>query len=127
MSSSSKLRYLEISLNNVFRKIWSLPWPCHTGILHQVAGMNSIHNTVITRSSKLLLSASNFQSPVLFKLYPGFYQFGRQQAVRSPSLKGYSDQDSLFLASSPGHSHFFNVTRRREGRPGRRNHMSVIA
>ena len=32
-----------------------------------------------------------------------------------------------FLASSPGHSHFFNVARRKEGEPGRRNHVSAIA
>ena len=31
------------------------------------------------------------------------------------------------VASSPGHSHVFNVARRKEGRPGRRNHVSAIA
>jgi hypothetical protein len=30
------------------------------------------------------------------------------------------------IASSPGHSHIFNVARRKEGRPGSRNHVSAI-
>ncbi len=30
------------------------------------------------------------------------------------------------VASSPGHSHFFNVTRRREGEPGTRNHVRDV-
>ena len=39
-SSSSELRSLEIT---ILRKIWSLPRACHTGILHQVAGLHSIY------------------------------------------------------------------------------------
>ena len=38
-ASSSELRNLEISLNNILRKIWSLPRRCHTAILHRVAGI----------------------------------------------------------------------------------------
>ena len=36
----------------------------------------------------------------------------------------------MFLALpslAPGHSHVFNVARRKEGRPGKRNHVSAIA
>ena len=47
-SSSSELRSLEITFNNILRKIWSLPRACHTGILHPVAGLHSIYNGVFS-------------------------------------------------------------------------------
>ena len=49
MSSSSELRSLEVTFNNILRKIWSLPRAYyHTGILHQVAGLHSIFNVVVS-------------------------------------------------------------------------------
>ena len=51
----SELRSLEVTFNNILWKIlWSLPRACHTGILHQVAGLHSIYNVVVSRSNKLL-------------------------------------------------------------------------
>lgn len=41
-SSSPELRSLEVSFNNILRRIWSLPRMCHTGILHCTAHLNSI-------------------------------------------------------------------------------------
>ena len=40
--SSSALRLLETSFNNILRKIWSLPRHCHTAPLHLLAGISSI-------------------------------------------------------------------------------------
>ena len=54
MASSADLHSLEISLNNILRKIWSLCQCCHTGI---VGNVSSIYNIVISRSNKLILSA----------------------------------------------------------------------
>ena len=39
MASSPDLYSLEVSLNNILRKIWSLPQHCHTGILQLVVGL----------------------------------------------------------------------------------------
>ena len=56
-SSSPQLRALEVSFNNILRKIWSLPRHSHTGIVHCVAQLESIYNTVVIRSRSLLASA----------------------------------------------------------------------
>ena len=81
MSSSS----LEVTFNNILRKIWSLPRACHTGILHQVAGLHSIFNVVVSRSSKLLLSSLKSKSPVFIdihsELFPGLYQLGLYSVI----------------------------------------------
>ena len=53
-SSSSELRSLEVTVNNILWKIWSLSRYCHTAILHLVACMHSLYNTVITRSHTLI-------------------------------------------------------------------------
>ena len=97
MSSSSELRSLEISFNNVLRKIWSLPQAYHTGILHQVDGMHSTYNMVITRSSKLLISVLKSKSPVLFDVFTqsstlAFTSLGYDKLRH---LKYYSDQESV--------------------------------
>ena len=42
--SCPQLRALEVSFNNILRKIWSLPRQSHTGIVHSVAGLQSIYN-----------------------------------------------------------------------------------
>ena len=58
--SCPQLRALEVSFNNVLRKIWSLPRHSHTGIVQSVAGLQSIYNTVLYRSRKLIASAKMF-------------------------------------------------------------------
>ena len=81
-------------------KIWSLPRACHTGILHQVAGMHSIYNMVVTRSSKLLISALKSKSPVLLDVFTqsstlAFTSLGYNKLYGHHHLKYYSDQESL--------------------------------
>ena len=39
------------TFNNVLRKIWNLPKLCHTRILHCVAGVQSVYNTLVHLSS----------------------------------------------------------------------------
>ena len=41
-SSAPPLRSLETTFNNILRKIWHLPRMCHTGIVHQVAHLDSM-------------------------------------------------------------------------------------
>ena len=47
-SSAPALRSLETTFNNNLHKIWHLPRMCHTGILHQVAHLDSIFTDVQT-------------------------------------------------------------------------------
>ena len=44
--ASLSLRSLEVTFNNVLRKIWKLPRKCHTNILHWVSSLQSLHNVV---------------------------------------------------------------------------------
>ena len=70
-SSASALKSLEITYSNIVRKIWSLPCMSHTGILHQVAKLDSIYNihVVILGSSKLVSSALKSQSELLCDVF----------------------------------------------------------
>ena len=65
LCSSSELKSLEVSFNNIIRKIWSLPRQCHTAPLHLIAGIPSVFNTVVTRSYKLIQLALASTSPVV--------------------------------------------------------------
>ena len=49
--SSSSLRSLEVTFNNLLRKIWKLPRQCHTSILHCTSSLQSLFNVVVYRSS----------------------------------------------------------------------------
>jgi len=55
--SSPLVRSLEVAFNNIQRRVWSRPRRCHTCILHQVAGLHSLYNTILDRASKMLHSA----------------------------------------------------------------------
>ena len=95
-SSSPELRSLEVSFNNILRRIWSLPRMCHTGILHCTAHLNSIYNIVIRRSSKLLSAALKSQSSLVRDVSTLTYTSqGYNLIYGSRHKKIYSDQDVL--------------------------------
>ncbi len=55
--SSSALLSLEVSFNNILRKIWKLPRNSHTGIVHQTAKLPRLFNVIHDRYRTLLNSA----------------------------------------------------------------------
>ena len=63
--SNKHIKALEVTLNNVLRKIWKLPRSCHTGILHCVAGIESVYNQIIHRSRRFIERATKSESPLL--------------------------------------------------------------
>ena len=63
------LRSLEVTFNNILRKLWSLSRRCHTAILHMVAGLSSLFNAVERRSLKLTQTAINSGSSLLNDVY----------------------------------------------------------
>ena len=67
--SSPELQHLEVACNNILRKIWSLPRRCHTSILHLVASIQSIYNSTIIRSNRLIVAAINSSSRVLADVF----------------------------------------------------------
>ena len=48
--SSPAVKMIEVSLNKLLRKIWNLPYNCHTGILHCVVHVSTISNIIYNRS-----------------------------------------------------------------------------
>ena len=63
--SCHSLYSVEISFNNILRRIWRLPRNCHTGILHLTAFLPSIFNVILSRSSSLLSRALSSPSCVV--------------------------------------------------------------
>ena len=68
-SSATQIHSLEVTFNNILRKIWSLPQNCQTSILHVVAGLHTLRNTVVIRSLGLISAAFKSQSPLLIADY----------------------------------------------------------
>ena len=56
--SNRSIKALDVCMNKVLRRIWSLPYNCHTDIFHLVAGSDSIFNVCYNRFSKLLCSVN---------------------------------------------------------------------
>ena len=68
--SSSSLNSIEVAFNNILRRIWSVPQRTHTGILHCLAGLPSVYNTVLSRSKSLIYAAcssSSFPASSIFR------------------------------------------------------------
>lgn len=57
--NSKSIKCLEVCMNKVLRRIWSLPYCCHTDILHSVSGCYSILNVCYNRFCKLVQSAKS--------------------------------------------------------------------
>ena len=67
--SSSSLRSLEVTFNNLLRKIWKLPQKCHTSILHCTSSLQSLFTDVVYRSSKLCQKARDTGIPVIRDIF----------------------------------------------------------
>ena len=65
--SNPSLRSLEVAFNNILRKVWHLPFNCHTRILHLTARLHSLFNLILHRSQSLLVSATTTCPSVLVR------------------------------------------------------------
>ena len=63
--SNKHIVSLEAAFNNILRRIWKLPSRCHTGILHQVAGVQSLRNKIVGHFSSFLSKAVESDSPLI--------------------------------------------------------------
>ena len=109
-----KLKSLEVTFNNILRKIWRLPRRCHTGILHCTAKVYSIINRIIDLftsaykravASKCDLVRTTFMLSSSLIYCPIGYNYRT-----SHSIKLYSDDDRLCSDTvrdiQLGHLHF---------------------
>ena len=99
-SCASQIHPLEVTFNNILRKIWLLPRNCHTRILHLVAGLHSLYNTVVARSLGLVSAALRTRSPLLAAVYTQslklvYTSFGYNYQCGHLHWKYYSVQDAL--------------------------------
>ena len=67
--ASPGLHSLEVTFNNILRKIWKLPRNCHSSILHCVSRLQSLHNVVIQRSKMLCLKARATGLPLICDIF----------------------------------------------------------
>ena len=57
--SNPSIKCLDVCMNNILRRVWSLPFNCHTSILHVISGCHSIYNTCYKRFYKMLCLAKS--------------------------------------------------------------------
>jgi len=63
------IRTIEVAFNNILRRIWKLPALTHTAILHCVAGLQSMYNTIYRRTMSLICAAANCPSRTVQEVY----------------------------------------------------------
>jgi len=66
--SCPAIHSIEVSFNNILRRIWHLPCNCHTRILHLTARLPSLFNVIISRAASLLSSALSCSSLIVRKV-----------------------------------------------------------
>ena len=71
LSCGRSIKALDICINKVLRRIWSLPYKCHTDILYLVAGSDRIFNVCYNRFCKLLCSANILCNHLVRSVFQG--------------------------------------------------------
>ena len=92
-----------MSFNNILRKIWSLPRHSHTGIVHSVARLESIYNTIVTRSRNLVAFVRRSSYALISDLFSECAQYaytaiGYNNQFGGKHLKYYTVDDKLCAA-----------------------------
>ena len=95
--ASPQLSSLETKNNIFLRWIWSLP---HTGILHCVAQVDSMYNTILHRTLKLLTVAMDSPSQVVREVFT---------LCKIASVRALSETSDFHLNSRLFYVHFSNV------------------
>ena len=93
------LKSLNVSFNKVIRRIWKLPYNCHTSIAHSVGLTASIYNIIYSRFKKLLSSASSHPSRLIRSVFRDSSQICNSSFVvynymyGNSHCKSYSTED----------------------------------
>jgi hypothetical protein len=95
--ASTGLYSLEVTFNNLLRKIWKLPRNCHTSILHSVSGLQSLHNIIIQRSKLLCLKARATGLPLIRDIFTetphlSYTSFGYNVLNQKKFKRTYNDE-----------------------------------
>ena len=57
--SNPSIKCFDVCMNNILCQVWSLPFNCHTSILHVISGCHSIYNTCYKRFYNMLCLAKS--------------------------------------------------------------------
>ena len=55
--NTRSIRSIDVSMNKILRRIWSLPFNCHTDLLHVISNCTSVFNVCYSRCCKLISQA----------------------------------------------------------------------
>ena len=94
--SSGPVRALEVSYNNILRRIWSLPRTAHTAVVHSAAELKSVFNLLYCRFLKLVSIVFNHNSLLVQSMFRFSIQscsnfIGYNFLYGSCHVKQYSD------------------------------------
>ena len=67
--SSPSIKSLDVCMNKVLRRIWSLPYNSHTGILHVVSKCCSVYNVCYNRFCKLFHRAKSSNNKLVHSVF----------------------------------------------------------
>ena len=95
---NKQIKSLEVIFNNILRRIWKLPRHCHTGILHQIAGVSSIYNRISKSFSSFLSKAISLDCPLISKCFNSTSMLvctacGYNNFYKSKYIKHYSEDE----------------------------------
>ena len=82
--SSKSLNCLQIALNKILRKVWSLPLRSHSSVVHCIARVPSVTNIILSRFDRFLSSISQLSSPIVSLIFD-------QVAVLPYNFLGYNN------------------------------------
>ena len=94
------LHSLNVSFNDVIRRIWNLPRNCHTGVVHSAVLISSISSIIVfSRFCRLRSSAMSHPSPLVRSIFATSSQtcnskfIGYNYLFGSTHCKSYSSED----------------------------------
>ena len=94
--SNKQIKALQVTLNNILRKVWRLPRRFHMGILHCTANLESLYNIILSRFSKCFDRAMKSESALfLWSATCPYTTYGFNIANKAKFTRSYSLSDQL--------------------------------
>ena len=115
--SSTNIKVIEVALNKILRKVWTLPPYSHTAIDHCVAGIPTISDIVYHRFCKFLSRGLSSSSELVSKIFHessllAYTSTGYNMLYGNNHKKHYTPSDcdiATFISSYLGFSSCFDV------------------
>ena len=98
--SNKQIKALQVTLNNILRKVWRLPRRCHTGILHLHCNLESLYTIILSRFIKFFNRAMKSESALVSNVFlwsatRPYTIYGFNIANKTKFTRSYSLSDQL--------------------------------